>query len=139
MLENSAALKDLGVLVFSGVGAFFAYRSWRQKNDEIKEKYFERRFAVFVAVTAAVAKGQQRSSEFEWLAPLEEAKQKAEFLFGTDVQKAIEEINLLLIEYGELISSDDVSVRQKAKETRKKIGKKLEEARSIMKRYLAIV
>jgi hypothetical protein len=35
-------MKDLGLLIFAGVGAFFSYLAWWQRNLEIKEEFFER-------------------------------------------------------------------------------------------------
>ena len=124
--------------MFSGVGAFFAYRAWRQKNDEIKEKYFERRLAVYLNVREAVSNGLRRGSDFGWSSSLLDAKQRAEFLFGPDAQNALVEIHDLLAEHDGLVSSDDVAERTKSTETRKRIRKKLEEVEVIMKRYLTI-
>ena len=70
--------------MFSGVGAFFAYRAWRQKKEEIREKYFERRFKVFELVNEATSLGM-RPGNTQWMPMIVEARRRAEFLFGPDV------------------------------------------------------
>ena len=111
ILQYSTQLKDLGLLVFAAVGALFAFRAWRQKNDEIKEKYFERRYALYVEVSKCVAQGKLTSNSLEWWQPLLEAKSRAEFLVSAEAAACIAELHDHLIGFKNALDSSDEATR----------------------------
>ena len=138
IFENSANLKDLGLFLFGAVGAFFTYRAWRQKRDEIKEKYFERRYEIYSIVQSSVRECLLTTDKFEWWNPLINAKDRAEFLISVEAKNKIGQIHNLLTEYSNKVQYDDQDVRVSSKLERKMIESELRAFNSLMEPYLRV-
>lgn len=138
LLENSASLKDFGVFLFGAIGAFFTHRAWRQKRDEIKEKYFERRYEIFATVQSCVSEGLLTTGKFGWWSPLLNAKGRAEFLIGPDAKRSIGQIHDLLIEYNNRVQDADQEVRMSSKLISNSVEIELRAFNSLMEPYLRV-
>lgn len=124
--------------MFSGVGAVFAYLAWRQKNADIKEKYFERRFSLYSDVNKAVSIGLLANEKWEWWIPMLDAKERSQFLFGEDARLCIAKLHDLLVVYHDKANDSDLEVRKTAGEVRKTIGEESAALRSLMGKYLSV-
>lgn len=136
--EFITILRDIGVLFFGVTGALFAYRAWRQKHDEIKEKYFERRYDLYTTVFTSARQGLQSTNTFEWWQPLWGAAERAEFLVGSEAAKCIRDIHDLLTEHQNKVDNIDVNVRLSSKIERAAIDTALKTFRSLMEPYLRV-
>ena len=138
LIQNSTPLKDLGLLIFAGVGAFFTYRAWWQRNLEIKEKFYDRRFKVFEMVNEAVSLGL-RPGNTDWMPKIVEARRRAEFLFGPDVNEPLSIVQRNLEEYLEASAhswSSDLAA--KIKESRKNVDEAYKNFSASMHRYISV-
>ncbi len=102
-----------GVLVvFAGIGLFFTYRAWKQREDELHEKYFERRYELYVLIDEAIRHALQRPDVYEnWWNQLQGSRIRAGFLFGKEVRKLVEEVHDLIMEYENSRNAEDEEKR----------------------------
>jgi hypothetical protein len=138
IFQHTPDLRDLTTLVFAGIGAVFTYLAWWQRNLEIKEKFFERRFQVYWKVTEAISLGT-RPGNTEWMQTFYEAKHRAEFLFGPEV---VESVSMMQEQLEDLLSVDaeqDSAKRiQRASAARTKIDVAYQDFRKAMGHYISI-
>lgn len=142
MVETLSYFRDIGFLLFGFTGAYFTYRAWRQREDEIKEKYFDRRFALYCIVDEAAAKASSpgMNLDFDWWQPLIEAKRQAKFLVGNRAQESVGRLLEHATEYSKALEIRDTDSRvAKAKVAREEIAAELVIFRLEMERYLTVV
>lgn len=141
MVELLPYAKDIAFLIFGVIGACFTYRAFRQRDDEIKERYFDRRYTLYCIVEEAVKKASSpgKNLDFDWWNPLIEAKRQANFLVGKRAQESVGRLHDLAIEYSSALEMDDTHSRvEAAKIARKEIAAEFEVFRREMERYLLV-
>jgi hypothetical protein len=141
MIEMLSYSKDIGFLIFGFTGAYFTYRAWRQREDEIKEKYFDRRYALYCSVEEAITKTLRPGNtlDFEWWNPLVEAKRQAKFLVGPRAQGSVSRLHELAIDYGSALEIEETDSRvTNAKTAREKIHAEFAVFKREMERYLLV-
>ncbi len=112
IIDNSI---EIVLALFAGIGLFFTYRAWRQRQDDLHEKYFERRYNLFMEIENAIENGVNRPEQMEnWWHPLMNSLWRAEFLFGQAVRQRLQEVFDLLNEYHDAreISDSDERVKK---------------------------
>lgn len=142
MIEMLSYSKDIGFLIFGFTGAYFTYRAWRQREDEIKEKYFDRRYTLFCSVEEAITEAliPGKTSDFEWWNPLIEAKRQAEFLVGPRAQASVIRLHQLANDYASALEIEETNTRvTSAKIAREKIHAEFAVFKREMERYLRVV
>ena len=141
IVEILSYSKDIGFLFFGFTGAYFTFRAWRQREDEIKEKYFDRRYALYCNVEEAITKALRpgNSLDFVWWTPLIEAKRQAKFLVGRRAQESVSRLHELAIDYASALEMEETDSRMtNAKIAREKITSEFDVFRREMERYLLV-
>ena len=141
MTELLPYFRDMGFLLFGCIGAWFSYRSWRQREDEIKEKYFDRRYALYCMVDEAVAEATNpaKAEEYEWWKRLIDAKRKSNFLVDSRAQESIGRLQSLAVDYAAALEESDTGSRVKAaKVARDELQAEFQVFVGEMKRYILV-
>lgn len=104
-------LRALGPLIIGIVVAYIAYQQWKVNQTALREKLFDRRFAVFEAVRDALAESDNQKllggeEAKPVLANLVLAQSAAVFLFEEDVQSEIKGIRANIQELKTLHKSE---------------------------------
>ena len=140
MCEYLSLAPDFALTIFAGIGLFFTYRAWRQREDDLHEKYFERRFELFKSITDAIGEALiPKGADYQWFTKLSGKKERVGFLFGAAAEEKFSELFELLIEYQGALEIKETAERvNEAKKIRQLSTEKAGDLRRIMAKKIHV-
>ena len=134
--EVAELFQALGFLVFGAVGAFFSWRSWSQKNAELKELYYDRRQQIYEDVASAMRLFLLNDRSYGWMELLPKARRRASFLCDGRTVAVIDSITHNIDEAVALRESDNAEDRRKATDHTRAVNCLYAELHSAFEKYL---